>query len=488
MKKSTLLALVVFVALAVAAAMTLRQEPQRGITHLSLGNVDAAAVDRVLIGADDGISLEKKDGEWTLGGVRAEAASVQRIVESLAGARSSDLASRNPERWPELEVDDEKGARVRLFSGGKTVADAVIGGAVRGGSYVRTGQEVYAVDGIYRASFTRDRTGWIERKVFFDQPEVVERVEVALAGAAPYALVKKDDKWQLEDPALLPAGQRFDGDAAAQLVRSIATARAEDVLAAEPDQPTGLGEGADVLRFTVTGDAEPRVLMLGSAATGGVYARSSAREHVLTMSTSTAGGLRKKVEDLRDLSFVDVDPGRVERLAIVDGNERLALAKREGTWEIAESSQPPAADFTLDPAAVMRRLAMLGRAAAVAEATQPLASGAASATVTATLDDGSTVVAAFGSPSTWQEREVVAATGNADDKTYFVEKAMRDQLVAGLDSFKRTAPPAGGGLGNIDPAALQNLPPEVRQALMKQMADEKQREAMMKKAMEAAGK
>jgi hypothetical protein len=489
MKKSTLIAIVVFAGLAVAAALVLREEPQRGIAELSLADVDPGAVDRVRIGADEEISIEKKDDIWTLDGLRADATAVERMVESLAAARSDDLTSRNPKRYAELEVDDQKGTRVRLFAGGKTVADVVIGAAARGGSYVRSGDDVYAVSGIYRAAFRRDREGWIERKVFFDEVDDVERVEVELAGAPPYALIAKEGAWQLEDPSLLPAGQRFDSAAAARLVRALVTARAEEVLAAEPQEPTGLADGADRLRYRVAGAAEPRVLTLGAAAGAGVYARSSARQHLLTLRQSVADGLRKRSEDLRDLRFVELDPARVKRLAIAEGDRRLVLERSDGAWQVAESSDPPGEDFTLDPGAVMRRLATLGGAAAVAEAPQPLDPSSTAATITATLDDDATVVAAFGPPSTWQDRDVVAVTGNADAKTYLLEKATRDQLLAGLESFDRpAAAPAGGGLGALDPAALQNLPPEVRQALMKQMAEEQQRQEMMKRAMEAAEK
>lgn len=487
MNKSTLIAVVVFVALAVAAVLTLREEPRRGITELSLATVVPATVDRVLIGDDDGIGIEKKDGRWVLDGLRADATAVDRMIESLAAARSSDLASRNPERYAELEVDDEKGTRVRLFADGNTVADVVVGAPARGGSYVRSGDEVYTVGGIYRAAFARDREGWIERKVFFDEVDDVERVEVALAGAPPWALVEKENVWQLEDPALLPQGHRFDAEAATRLVRALITARAATVLAEDPQEPTGLDDGADRLQYRVTGDDQPRVLTLGAASGDGVYARSTAREHLLTLPQSVADSLRKNPGDLRDLGFVALDPSRVERLVIADGDRRLDLEKRDASWQIAESSEPPAEGFALDPGAILRRLAALARASAIAEAPQPLEAERAAATITATLDDDSTVVAAFGPQSTWQEREVVAVTGNVDDKTYLVETATRDQLLAGLESFARTAPPPGGGLGGLDPAALQNLPPDVRQALMKQMAEEQQRQEMMKRAMEAGG-
>ena len=47
-----------------------------------------------------------------------------------------------------------------------------------------------------------------------------------------------------------------------------------------------------------------------------------------------------------------------------------------------------------------------------------------------------------------------------------------------------------GGLGNIDPAALRDLPPEVRESLLRQMAEQQQRQKLMESLQsgQAAGK
>jgi hypothetical protein len=491
MNKSTVVALLVFIGLAVVVANTMREKPERGITRLSLAQVDAAAVDAVLIGADDGIRLEKKDGRWQLDGKRADQTAIERVIESVAKVQSSDLASRNPERYAEFEVDEEKGTRVRLYTGSAPVADLIVGGAARGGSYLRSGDEVYTAPGIYRASFARDRAGWVERRVFFDEVGDIARVEVQLHGEQPYALVARDGAWRLDEGTSLPEGQRFDADAASRLVQSLATARADEVLDGEPDQPTGLGEEADRFVYRLAGDESERTLLLGATVDSSVYARSSARDHLLTLRTSVAEGLRKSLDDLRDWNIVRLDPQQVKRLSIENGEERLVLENREGTWAIDEATPAAAADFVFDPGTVRRRLTDLGRMRAVAESESaaPLDAASAQQKVTATLNDDTTVTVAFGAEVPWQERTVVQAIANADAGTYLVEKAVRDQLLGGLQSFARVEPvaPAMGNLGGLDPEALKNLPPEVRDSLLRQMAEEQQRQEMMRRAMEAQG-
>ena len=49
MNKSTIVALLVFIGLAVAAAFTLRQPPERGITRISLADVKPDRITRVVI-------------------------------------------------------------------------------------------------------------------------------------------------------------------------------------------------------------------------------------------------------------------------------------------------------------------------------------------------------------------------------------------------------------------------------------------------------
>ncbi len=484
MNKSTLMALVVFAGLAVATLATLREKPERGVSRLSLEHVDAAAVDKLVLGeGEDEVALEKSDGVWRIDGVRADGTAIDRVVESLAAVRSSDLASRNAERYADLEVDDEKGKRVRVFSGGEELADLVIGGASQGGAYVRAGDEVYTVPRLYRASFARDRSGWIEKRAFFDDVEDVEKVRATLGGEA-FSIVEKDGAWALEDPSLLPADQRFDADRAQQWVRSLVTLRAAEVLETEPED-SGLAQSSDKVEFFVRGDAAARSLVFGGGDETNVYARSSERQRVLSLRAGNAKRVRLSLAELRDMSVVEVDPARASRIEIVDGEERLILAKGDAGWSIAESSQAVADDFDLDQGAVARRLAAIARLAGVAEA--PAGVDSASATQIVKITQGDDVVSvAFGGESKHEERDVVESVGGG--KTYLVAKSARDRIVAGLDSFARREAPPAGGLGGIDPEALKNLPPEVRDSLLKKMAEERQREEMMKRALEAAGK
>lgn len=487
MNKSTLIAVLVFVALVIGAVSTMQDKPERGVVRLSMAHVDAAAVDRLLLGADDGISIEKVDGRWRIDGKLADQTSVERLVDAVAGIESSDLASRNPDRFGALEVDDDKGVRVRLFAAGREIADLVVGSSAQGGSHVRAGGEVYAVRGVYRASFARDRASWVERRLFLDAEGDVTRVEVAVAGDPPYALVSRDGAWQLEETSAMPEGQRFDAEAASRLVRSLVTLRADEILDEEPEEAAGLADAGDRLTFHVEGDERARSLLLAAAGDGVVYARSSERERLATLRPPLADNLRVRLTDLRDLGIFRIDMQQAVRLELQDGADRLAFDKVDGAWQLSDKTVDVPDDFALDRAGVMRRLSDMSRAKALAEdPTAVFDVAAAMQKLVVTLGDGSTAVLAFGPESTWEGQAVAAAVGNADAKTYVVATALRDQLLRGLDSFARSEPAAGGGLGGLDPEALQNLPPEIRDSLLKQMAEEQQKQEMIRRAIEAA--
>jgi hypothetical protein len=489
MNKSTLLAVLVFVALAVGAVSTMREKPERGITRISFTQIDPDAVDRLVIRGADEVVLTREGELWKINGKRADGSAVERILESIAGLSSSDLATESEERFAELEVNEEKGTAVQVFLADQKLAELVIGSSARGGSHVRVGDAVYTVRGIHRAAFAREADSWIEKRIFFDDVDAVTRVEVALADQPAYALVKEDAAWKLEDPTLMPPGERFDADLASRLIRSLVGARAAELLDEDPGAAAGLGAGADQLRFSV-GDAEQRSLALGSAQEdGAVYARSSEREPVLTIRQGTVAELRKTVRELRDLSLLAFDTGTVEKIAIGDGASSLTLEKDGGGWRIAESSQTVEDDYALDVGAVHGRISRLAGLKALAEADASLIAegggfddSAASVSLSGGADDPATLT--FGATVQWDDREVVLARGSVDDRTYLVEPYIRDQVLGGLASLKQRPAPPGGGLGGLDPQALQNLPPEVRESLLKQMQQQAQQEAIQR-AMEA---
>jgi hypothetical protein len=486
MNKSTLLAVVVFVGLAVATVFTLRGKPERGITRLSFRDVKPESVTAVVIEGPNPVELRRQDGAWLVGSKRADESAVTRLLDAVPKMESSDLVTRNEGRFAELEVEGEKATRVKLLAGGTTLADFFVGTASTAGSHIRVGNAVYSVAGAYRNTFSRPRSGWLDLALFHDTADNVQRVEVKLRGEAPYALVRENDQWRLETPPSMPEAQRFDRSAAQRLANSLATARAADIPEQAPgNEVSGLTDGADTLIFAVNvkeGESATRSLQLGSDGDKDqVYARASTRDEVVMLPKYVAANLRKKLADLRDMTLLSLDTAKADRLELVEANRQLVFERSNGAWRIEKCSEEPAKDFQLDGTLVQRRLSELAGVRAVADApvAVPKMTGLDKPTARAavTLEDGQTVALEFGKETKWNDQPAVFARGNADSRIYLVPTRDRDRLVAGLGSFVKREPTSG--LGNLSPEALRNLPPEVRENLLRQLAEQQQRQRLL---------
>ncbi len=487
MNRSTLIAVLVCVALAVAVAVTIREKPERGITKVGFTGFDPESASSIVIEGAKPIEISRLEGAWFVGEKRADDSAVKRLLESVARIDSSELVTRNPDRFDALEVEGEKATRVAITAHGATVVDFVIGKASGGGSHVRVGDAVYVVPGVYRSTFSQDRAAWLDRTLFSDKQDDVQKVQVNLRGEPGYTLVREGKDWQLEDPSLMPAGHRFDRDAAHRLVSALVTARAADVLDEDPGaEVSGLTDGADTLLFDVAGEegeTVTRTIRLGAdGENDAVYARVSMRDDLVTVPAHLARNLRKKLSDLRDLRLMSFDVGRAARVELVDGEKRLVFERSGDKWSIAESTEEPGDDFDLDAAMVRRRIGEVAniRALGEAETEAPKVTGLVdpAGRVSVHLEGGEVAVLEFGSATTWGDQEAVFARGNADDRVYLVQKRNRDRLLGGLDTFARRGP-AAGGLGNLDPEALRNLPPEVRESLLRKLAEEQQRKRLI---------
>jgi hypothetical protein len=499
MKKSTIIAIAVFVLLLVGALAMLREKPERGITRVSFAEVKPDQVSRLEAGGKTPVKMTKDGDVWKLeSGKRADGVAIGRLLEAIPKIQSSTVVTRNPERFAELEVDEEKGTTVIAAAGDRELARFTIGKPARGGSHVRVGETVYAVRGVFPSVFTREAGQWIEKKLFDVDREQVEKIEVSLADGTGYALVLKDAKWTLADPAVLPAGFRFDASQAESVANQVINARASEVLETDPgDEKTGLGGAVDTFTL-VSKDGTRKVLRLGGESEQkNVYARADGWDEVVTLFPHSSRALRKRPTDMRDLGLMSFSPNDVVALEIENGDDKLRLERgaEPKTWRIASATEETPAGFALDQNLVEQRIVALrsSRAAAVAPEGARTGLDEPTAKLTATDDQGASVELVFGADTKQDERDAVFARGNADSEPYVVAKFTRDNLTGGLETFAhQEAPPGGiaggpaGGLGAIDPAALQNLPPEVRQSLLQQLAQEQQKQKLLEQAGKAA--
>lgn len=465
MRKGTILAIVVFAGLLAAVVAMNRRAPERGIARLSFA-VDKDKVDLLEIKGPNPMKLERKSGKWTLGdGKPAEENAVRSALDALAKIDSSDVVTSNPDRFAELDVNDEKGTRVRAAAQGRTVAEFVIGKPGGGGANVRKGDNVWTVKGLWPAVFSKSASAWHDLHVFTEKPEEVTRVEVTPASGAAWALEKKDEKWALTDEKAVPKGFRFDENAARSFASTLVGLSAHELLDKDPgDEVSGLS-AADRFAFVLK-DGTRRELRLGKArADKSVHVGVEGRAEVWTLAEWTARNLKKSPLDLRELTLVRMDRTKVRRLTIQNGKEKLVLEKQGADWKIGTCTEKIPDGFELDSSLVERRLGTLSSARAMRPA--DIASAKAgvdrpSGSVTASLDGGDSAGLVFGAQTKDDTNEVFVVRGNIDRDLYYASKWMHDDLLGGLASFRKQAAPQ-------QPSGLEGLSPDVRAKLMEQL-------------------
>jgi hypothetical protein len=161
------------------------------------------------------------------------------------------------------------------------------------------------------------------------------------------------------------------------------------------------------------------------------------------------------------------------------------LKGSSGAWTVDPAGPQPPADLELDPEAAGRLVSSLAslRAASLAEGVTAAAAGldAPEVTVTVDLSGGSSATLALGNTFTGSDKgTLVYARGNADDLVYALAEAHLERFTRGWEAFKLVPPPPGGNpFANLDPETLKNLPPEVRESLLKQMQEQAEKERIL---------
>lgn len=493
MKKTTILAVLIFLALAAGTYLTLQQKPERGIQRISFAHIDKDTIDHIEITGPKPVELKKEGEIWKLGnGKEADENAVKRVVDTVPMVVSDQLVTSDPARFEELEVTPEKGSTVKVSASGLPMAEFTVGKGSGASANVRIGDAVYLVKPLYPSTYAKEASAWHQLKLFKDKIDDVTRVEVTLAGAAPYVLVKKEKEWELESTDGLPAGFRFDSSASRSLVSTLVNARAREILDTDPGvDKTGLGGELDVIAFVGKEDKRYELNLGDEGEEKKVYAQVGGKADIYTLADYTAKNLRKPVTELRSMTVMDFDKDQARKLTIRTADLQLVFEKQGADWKIAKSSEKIPDAFELDPAAVTRRVSAVASARAKGLATGITAAKAGlkkpSATVTVVLEDKRKVRIAFGDSFKDDKSDMVYIQGNADDEIYTANSWTMNNLTGGLDKFKKQ-PPAE--MPNIDPSAMQNLPPDVRANLMKQLQQKQQQQEMMKRIQEqqAAGK
>jgi hypothetical protein len=378
MKPKTIIVLAVLLAagLYVLLRQGHRQPPQEPPdAEAALLAVQADQVRRINISGTQGEPLEiiRPDRQWELAGTdrgRADQRRCQELVEALTGLRGrladvdeASLTGLDQPRW-QVEIEDAQGARHALRVG---KAAPLSGGAV---TYVRTtgSPKVYAARRDLQELLDRDWTWYRDTLVLDLKPDQLTRI--AVAGPAPYELVREDGRWVVRQD-----GRRVlaDEGAVQRLLSRLTYLRARQFAGASVTAASaGLEPPQRVLQVEFVDQAAPAtepteatiasapappaesqvassqpgrrtiVLELGSVAGYIVYARLGDRPEIFELSASELEALAPPAASAIDYRLLDVQADQVAAVELTIADRSMRLERTDAGWRVRQPVDWPA--------------------------------------------------------------------------------------------------------------------------------------------------
>lgn len=269
MKRSTLVLIVILVALGLTTVFVLQRPGEQSVRAgegSNLISLDSAAVDRIEITSTGGrIVLAREAGAWMLAEPlrrKADQTAVGGAISQAGRMAVSTLASSNPQKQNVFQVDST-GTLVRLFERGTEKAALRIGKA--GPTYTQTyvrkegSAEVYLVEGSLGWTFVKSVKEWRDKDIYRVARDSVNSIGFQY-GDTTFVLQRADSLWLLD-------GVAADQGKVDNFLNGLASLTADEfidsALAAQP-RPAG----------TVTVDGDQLVFLQHPTA-GKYYVRTS---------------------------------------------------------------------------------------------------------------------------------------------------------------------------------------------------------------------
>jgi len=461
MNRSTLVAVAVFAALAVAFFATRERQVNVGVQKLELPQLSADAIVDVAFGGATPVTLHSTSGAWTVSAAAspeqrfpADENAVKVLLQSLAELKAGDFVTDRAEKHAELEVDSAKGVTVKASTSAGVVRDLVLGKtSLSGGAYLREAKSnaVFVLQNGLPSVARRNLTAWRRKSILSLKPDEVTRVTITPSPGTSWALQSDAGKWKLE--AETPKDYRFDPAIAQRVVTQLAGLSAQDFGTGSLDEPR------TSFRLELK-SGKALSLNVGAKRPDGTYGVMVDGDPELYLVPAwQAEQAPSDPEALRDLRLLHFEAAQVERLSIVSAGRKTVVTKEGETWKLVEPKSFP----EFDPQQVtvqLSRLAALRGQRLVRDVPDTKAGlTRPPVEVELTLKGGPPQRLRFGAELYAKGEDNLLFTMNAPDKTW---------LSTGVDLFKRP-PPSPGFKNGMGVQGLDQLPPEIRQQLEAQL-------------------
>lgn len=221
------------------------QQPQLNMQQHALLDFKDSAVNRIVI-SDSGnsVTLDKTGGAWQLPGLDklpADAFKIDSVLSKLAALKGGWPVATTADSHERFEVADKKfQRRVQLYQGEKPVGEILMGTSP---GFRKTHIRKPGDDAVYLASLNVFELP-VKAEDWLDKALLAAK-DVSQIKGPDYALAKKDNQWQLTNPAAqnAPTGQpaaSLNKEKAVQLASALSSLRVMGLAEkAAPDKAAG---------------------------------------------------------------------------------------------------------------------------------------------------------------------------------------------------------------------------------------------------------
>ena len=171
--------------------------------------IDTSKVDLIIItkaGASFEVAKDNEQWKVTIPGnkrVDAERTSVNNALSSLLSINPDRIATRDPEKWVDYQVDSS-GTRVQIFENNASTLDLILGrfgmhGQQQFHTFVRLFEddEVYAANNFMGISFPSEPKGFRNSRFLQISSDSITQVTFNYPGDSAFILNKSEDTWYI---------------------------------------------------------------------------------------------------------------------------------------------------------------------------------------------------------------------------------------------------------------------------------------------------
>ncbi len=262
--------------------------------------LDAEKISKISIAsAGKTTELERLDGRLRVGGskgffVRQDIA--DDVLKKLKEAGTSDLsvASVNPDKKSDFQLEDPNVLRISLFEGDATTSEFLVGGAGSDftSAYVALPdiKEIYRLNVNLRSLF--DREEWRDTTIFSSDREKITKIRFQYP-TREFTVEKKDGSWQ----GTIPKKFEVKAEKLEEILAIMSNLTSQGI----PDQSfnkTGLEKSAIIVQ--ATGEGVDNTIMIGKEdGKERYFAKRSDSDNIYLVSKEQVRSLDKRPEDLK---------------------------------------------------------------------------------------------------------------------------------------------------------------------------------------------